>query len=73
MIDDHRTAGRNRFLHRRASGFPDEQMTLVQHTRKLVGPADDLRGMTIYYRFDCRPDFITTPDRYGEIDAKISK
>src|SRR4029077_1393605 len=72
VINDHRTGSSNRFLHRRASGFSDEQMALVKHTRKVVGPANDScpvpdRG------FDLRHEPVGTADGYGEIDTQVGE
>ena len=71
MIDDHRTAGGDRFLHRRASGFANKQMALVQHAGKFIGPTNDLCWATIYRRFDRRPKFMSAANRHGQIDSKV--
>ena len=63
----------DRFLHRRATGFPDEQMAFVQHPREFIGPANDLCRGTVCRRFDSRPKFIGTANRRRQIDAKRSE
>jgi hypothetical protein len=42
VINNHRTTGRDRFLNGCASSFSDEQMALVKHARKFLGPTDDV-------------------------------
>ena len=42
LVDDHGTTRGDRFLHGRAAGFADEEMTLEHESRQLVAPADYL-------------------------------
>ena len=71
MINDHRAFGGDRFLYGCATGFPDKQVILVHHARKLVRPPNDLQRMTIRGRFDFRPEFISAADSHGKIYAKF--
>src|SRR5438876_5555562 len=71
VVDDHWTPGGDRLLHSRAAGFPDEQMAFVQHPRKLVCPSNNVCGMAICRRLDCRPEVVSAAERYRKMDMKL--
>ena len=72
VVNNHRATGRDRFLHSCSSGFSDEQMALVKHTRKLLRPTDNFRLATTC-RFDRLPESTGAADGHCETDAKTGK
>ena len=71
MVDDHRTFCSNRFLHRRAPGFADEQMVLVHHAGEFVRPANELYWVPICGGVNVGPEFISAADCHRKIEIKF--
>ena len=71
LIDNHRAAGGDGLLHRRAAGLGNDQMVAHQQLRHLVRPADDLHAVfEAAGAFDeLGAQFGVAPDRDGEVDV----
>ena len=73
MINDHRTAGRDCFLHCGAASFANEQMAFVKHAREFVRPPENHRVAIACRLFNRRAQPVGATDGHRKIDAKTGK